>query len=100
MEFLSTLKDGKVVLALHVQPKASHVRFCGVYDGSLKLAVTAPPTDGKANKAVVDFLASVFGLPKHKITVISGLTSRKKRCVIGELSLNEVHRCLDGRIDG
>ena len=100
MEFLSTLKDGTVVLSLYVQPRASRTCFRGLHDGALKLAITAPPVDGKANKAVVGFLASFFKLPKQKITIISGLQSRRKRCVVGELSMKEMCRRLEGRIGG
>lgn len=98
MEFLSTRKDGAVVLFLNIQPRASHTRICGIHDGALKLAVTASPTDGKANKAVVDFLASFFKLPKRKITLVSGLQSRKKRCVIEGMTIKEVHRSLQDKI--
>lgn len=98
MEFLSTGKDGAVVLSLNIQPRASQTRICGVHDGALKLAVTASPTDGKANKAVVDFLASLFKLPKRKITLVSGLQSRRKRCVIEGLTMEEMCRRLQDKI--
>lgn len=95
---MSTTKDGKVVLSLYVQPKASRASFCGVHDGALKLAVTAPPADGKANKAVVRFLASFFKVPKQKIDLIKGLQSRKKKCVIEGLDMEEVRRKLEERV--
>ncbi len=90
MEYLSTLKDGTVVISLHVQPKASSTRFCGTYDGALKMAVTSAPVDGKANKAVIAFLSSFFQIPKKRITLISGLQSRRKRCALKGLSLKQV----------
>lgn len=99
LEYLSILKDGSVVLNLHIQPKASRAGFRGIHDGSLKLAVTAAPVDGKANKAVIDFLSSFFKRPKREIALISGQTSKRKRFVIKGMSRNEVFRCLDGRTD-
>jgi len=95
MKFLSTLKDGIVILSLYIQPRASRTRICGVHDGALKLAITASPTDGKANKAVVGFLASFFKIPKRNVTLVSGLQSRRKRCRIEGISLEDIRQCLD-----
>ena len=95
MEYVSTGKDGTVVLSLYVQPKASSTRFSGRYDGALKVAVTAPPVEGKANKAVVAFLSSFFQIPKSRVKVIGGLQSRRKRFAISGLSLQEVRSALE-----
>lgn len=95
MEYVSTQKDGTVVLSLYVQPKASSARFCGLYDGSLKVAVTAPPAEGKANKAVISFLSSFFQIPKSRVKIIGGLQSRRKRCVISGVSLQEIRSALE-----
>ena len=95
MEFISKLKDGTIVLSLYIQPRASRTCIYGVHDGALKLGITASPTDGKANKAVVGFLASVFKIPKRNVTLVSGLQSRRKRCRIAGVSLEDIHQCLD-----
>ena len=78
MTFLREEK-GSLSLALHIQPRASKNRIVGLHGENLKLAVTAPPADGKANKAVVKFLADFFSMPRKGITIKSGLQSRKKR---------------------
>ena len=97
IEFFRTDKNG-VALALYVQPKASKNRFMGLHGEAVKLAVTAPPTDGKANKAVIDFLASFFKIPKSAVTIKSGQQSRKKRvCLVG-ISQVEVKKKLDAII--
>ncbi len=82
MPYLSTLPDGKILIRLHVQPKASKSRIVGFHDGCLKIAVAAPPVDGKANKAVVGFLADIFGVSARDVVVKSGAQSRKKRVVV------------------
>ena len=82
MAYLSTLPDGKVLLRLHVQPKASKSRIVGFHDGCLKIAVAAPPVEGKANKAVVGFLADFFGVPARDVVLTSGAQSRKKLVVV------------------
>lgn len=82
MSYLSTYKDGRVLLHLYVQPKSSRNAFTGIHGDSIKLALTAPPVDGKANKAVIQFLASFFKLKKKDITIKHGLQSRTKSILI------------------
>lgn len=57
--------NGEVILALYIQPKASRTRFLGMHGDELKLAITAPPVDGKANKAVISFLAKFLAFPSQ-----------------------------------
>jgi uncharacterized protein (TIGR00251 family) len=95
MSYLSTATDGTVLIRLHVQPKASKSRIVGLHDGCLKMAVAAPPVDGKANKAVVKFLADFFGIPAREVTVKSGLQSRKKVVVVKALDATEIRHMLE-----
>ncbi len=88
--FLSSWKDGRTLLSLHVQPKASADRLVGIHDNRLKLALTAAPVDGKANKAVRAFLASFLGLKKKNIEIRHGLHSRRKAVLIDCLDSNEI----------
>ncbi len=90
MDFLSTYKDGRVLLKLHVQPKASQNRFAGKYNDALKLTITAPPVDGKANAAVIKFLASALNLKKKDLEIKHGLQSRTKSILIAGPSLKEI----------
>jgi len=96
MSYLSSLSDGTVLLHLHVQPKASRSRIVGLHDGSLKLAVAAPPVEGKANKAVVKFLAGLFNLPVRDVVLHSGAQSRKKVVAIQSLDIATVRTVIDG----
>ncbi len=94
MIFLSKGKNNAVSLALYIQPKASKNGFCGQHGDELKLAITAPPVDGKANKAVIAYLAKFFGVPKSSVSIKSGQQSRHKRCVVEEISLDVAQKLI------
>lgn len=64
---------------LRVQPRASSNQLCGWVEGVLKLRVKAPPVEGKANKAAMEFLAGILKVPKKQLEILSGKTSRNKR---------------------
>lgn len=85
MPYLSQLADGTVLIRLHVQPKASRTRIAGIHDGCLKLAIAAPPVDGRANQEVVKFLADLLAVPGRDITLKSGAQGRRKQVVINGL---------------
>lgn len=99
MAYLSALADGKVLLHLHVQPKASKTRIVGFHDGCLKIAVAAPPVEGKANKAVVRFLADILGVPVRDVVVTSGTQSRKKAVVVSGQDSAVILRVIEGIVD-
>jgi uncharacterized protein (TIGR00251 family) len=71
-----------VILDLHVQPGAARTEFAGEYGGRLKLRLAAPPVDGKANEALVAFLAEYYGVPKRNVRILAGASSRRKRILI------------------
>src|SRR3990167_211411 len=87
--------DGEdLILECHLQPKASSDEFAGLHGERLKIRLTAPPVDGKANAHLLAFLASVFAVSKSQVSLESGLQSRQKRVRIkkpqrlpGELAL-------------
>jgi len=74
--------DGGVMVPVLVEPGASRNRVYGEHDGRLKVAVTAAPEKGKANKAVCKFLAAELGLGKSQVHVLSGHHSRRKEVLI------------------
>lgn len=90
MSYLSTLSDGTVLLSLHVQPKASKSRVVGLHDGCLKVAVAAPPVEGRANKEVVKLMAGILGIAARQVTVKTGTLSRKKLLVVKALPEAEI----------
>jgi len=75
-------RKAAVIVKVRVQPKASRNAVLGEHDGALKIAVTAPPEKGKANKAAVDVLAKALGLPKSSIALAAGAASRDKTFAI------------------
>ncbi len=70
--------DG-VVLSLHIQPGAKRTETAGLHGDALKIRLAAPPVDGKANDALIAFLAKTLSVPKSHVELISGQTSRAKR---------------------
>ena len=96
MPYLETLSNGSLLLTLYVQPRASRNELAGVHDNGLKLRLTTPPVDGKANKAVIAFLAKLLKIPKSALVIRSGLQSRTKKLVLSGLDEQEVRAILGG----
>jgi len=68
-----------LILRLRVQPKASRDAFVGPYgEDEYKVALTAPPIEGKANEQLLKFVAKAFGLPRSRVLLESGDHSRSK----------------------
>jgi uncharacterized protein (TIGR00251 family) len=67
-----------ISFAIKVHPRARRNAITGMVGGALKLALTAPPVDGKANQAVIEFFADLFAIPRSSVTIASGETSRNK----------------------
>lgn len=78
MPYLKECRDGSVLVAVYAQPKASKNKVYGVHAESIKIGVTSPPVDGKANKALIVFLSRILGCAKKNIELHSGAASRKK----------------------
>lgn len=73
-------QDGTdVLLALHIQPGAKKTEVAGQHGDALKIRLAAPPVDGKANDALIAFLAARLGVPKAHVVLVAGHTSRSKR---------------------
>lgn len=65
-------------LTVRLSPSASRSELAGAEEGWLKIRLTAPPVDGKANKELIRFLAKILKTPQRSITICSGATSRLK----------------------
>ncbi len=87
MPYVQTLPNGSLLLKIIVQPKASKNEITGLHNDALKLRLTTPPIEGRANKAVIAFLAKRLHLPKSSISIKSGLQNRNKQLLI--LGCNE-----------
>ena len=75
--------QGKVlVLNIRVQPRASRNEIAGPVGDQLKIRLTTPPVDGKANKHLLEFLAKACGVNKNQVELLSGTSARNKRVSI------------------
>jgi uncharacterized protein (TIGR00251 family) len=70
--------DGGVSFGVRVQPGASREGVVGAYGDAVKIALMAPAVDGRANEALVRYLAGVLGVPRLSVEIASGLLSRSK----------------------
>ena len=75
-------QDQTLILQLHLQPKANKDEIVGPHGDALKIRITAPPVDGKANAQLVKFLAKQFGVKQAQVEILSGDSSRQKRVAI------------------
>jgi len=68
-----------LILDCHLQPKASKDEFAGLHGERLKIRLTAPPVEGKANAHLLAFLGNAFGVAKSRVQLIGGELNRQKR---------------------
>ena len=82
MPWLLVQNDGVLLLRLHVQPRAAKTEIAGMLGDALKVRLAAPPVDGKANRALLDFLADRLRVSKNAVTLKSGESSRQKTVLV------------------
>lgn len=75
-------QNNSLLLFCHLQPKASHDQFSGQHGDRLKIRITAPPVDGKANKHLIQFIAKQFGVAKSSVSIITGELGKQKTVCI------------------
>lgn len=85
---------GGALLELLVQPRASRTRAVGEHDGRLKLQLAAPPVDGEANAALVEFLAGALGVRKGDVRIVRGETGRRKTVRVDGVPASRVLQAL------
>ena len=78
-----------IIVKAKIVPGSSKNKIVGVYNDTIKIAVTAPPVEGKANKKCIAYLAKYFDVAKSKIEIISGQTSKNKLIKIYDISHKE-----------
>ena len=89
-------RDGDAtVINLHLQPGAKRSAVCGMFGDAVKLAVQAPPVDGRANTALRTYLAAQLKLPTAAVTLVSGASGRDKRVRIDGISPEQVLAALE-----
>jgi len=87
-----TLRDTPdgCTLPVRVHPGAKRNAITGTHDGAVKISLTTPPTDGRANEALIAFLAERLNIPRSRLALVSGQTSRSKVMRITGLNATEV----------
>ena len=83
--------SGAVVIRVHLVPNATRTELDGLHDGALKLRLNAPPVDGKANDALVRWLATTLGIGRSDISLLRGHTSRRKELRISAIAAAAAH---------
>jgi uncharacterized protein (TIGR00251 family) len=86
--------DSNISFQIRVHPRSRKNAITGEVGGALKLSLTAPPVDGKANEACIEFFAKLLNLPRSSITIAAGQTSRNKVIRVAGLSAEEIRRRL------
>jgi uncharacterized protein (TIGR00251 family) len=93
LPFMRTEKNGDVLLDVHVVPNAARTQAMGLHgeagDLALRLRLQAPPVDGKANQALVKWLAGCLGVPQQAVTLARGETSRRKQLRVQALAASQ-----------
>ena len=79
-----------VVLDVLVSPRAARTRVMGVHDGRLKIQVSAPPSDGQANDALVRFLAEALAIPRAQIEIVGGAANKRKTVRVAAVAVQKV----------
>ena len=74
-----------IVIQVKVEPRASRTEITGLHGDALKIRLTSPPVEGKANRQLIEVLAREFGLKKGQIEVIGGSTSKMKTVLLRDL---------------
>ena len=87
---------GGVFLEVLVQPRASRTRVVGEHAGRLKVQLAAPPVDGEANAALIDFLAGEIGARRSDVTIERGDTGRRKTVRVAGVTAQAVRDALSG----
>ena len=86
--------DSDISFQIRVHPRAKKNAITGELGIALKLSLTSPPVEGRANEACIEFFANLLKLPRSSVTIASGQTSRQKVIRVSGLSAGEVRRRL------
>ncbi|HEY6338374.1 MAG TPA: DUF167 domain-containing protein [Candidatus Sulfotelmatobacter sp.] len=86
---------GGVTFAVKVHPRAKKNAITGELGDALKLALTAPPIDGRANQACIEFFANLLKVPRSSVTIASGENSRNKVIGVAGLTAAELRKRIE-----
>ena len=92
LEITENLAAGTVIFAVRVQPRASKDEIAGEIAGAIKIRLQAPAVEGRANEALIEFLAELLKTPKGAVRILSGERSRVKRLEIRGVTKQQIER--------
>jgi uncharacterized protein (TIGR00251 family) len=72
------MRETPLTITVQVQPRSSRDEIIGVHEGRLKIRISAPPVDGKANERLTEVIAKAFGVSKSSVEIVKGHHSRVK----------------------
>jgi uncharacterized protein (TIGR00251 family) len=92
--YLSSHKEG-VTISLYVQPNAPKSEIIGEYNGTLKIKIKAPPIEGRANDAIIEFFSDILKIPKSRFEILRGDQSRHKVLLVRDASIEQMKTSLN-----
>ena len=92
LEIIENIAAGTVIFAVRVQPRASKDEIAGEIAGAIKIRLQAPALEGRANDALMEFLAQLLKTPKAAVRILSGERSRVKRLEIRGVTKQQIER--------
>ena len=94
LEITENIAAGTVIFAVRVQPRASKDEIAGEIAGAMKIRLQAPALEGRANDALIEFLAQLLKTPKGAVRILSGERSRIKRLEIRGVTKTQVDQLI------
>ena len=86
--------DNGIRFSAIIQPRSSKNEVTGIYNDALKIRLTSPPVDNKANKACMSFFAKWLGISPSKISIVQGLSSKNKTIEVEDITEKQFHEIL------
>ncbi len=90
-----TIEKNGVILPVKIVPGSSRTRYMGLWQGRAKIAVAAPPEKGRANQAVIEFLADLLGVRRRDVSIVAGSTNPQKKIRIDRISADQLLSALN-----
>ncbi len=94
LEILENLNTGTIIFTARIQPRASNDEVVGEIAGAIKIRLRAPAVEGRANEALIEYLAQLLKTPKAAVRILSGDTSRIKRVEIRGVTKQQIAQLL------
>jgi uncharacterized protein (TIGR00251 family) len=91
---MGAMTGQSVLVSIRVQPRAKRDEVVGERAGAIVIRLKAPPVDGKANAALIEFIANAANLPRSRVEIVRGATAREKVVRVAGIAEKELRRAL------